>query len=246
MPAKQTLDRDTAVIVPIRSFAGALSRLRGVLDAPRCRELMMLMAGRVVAAADGLAVYVASDDAEVGEWAERLAATVIRVGRPGLSAAVTATTERAASDGFERVVVAHADLALAESLRPAVGPGLTIAPDRRRDGTNVLCVPTSAGFRFAYGIGSFARHVTHAREIGLAVNIVDDARLAVDIDNPEDLLELPESDRLALGLTPSRHRDKPDPDPQSERHLDKPDPDPQSERRRGGSRRAVPDPATSR
>lgn len=195
-------DPPTAVIVPVRSFEGALSRLAGVLGERRCHDLMRLMANRVVAAADGLPVYVATDDVEVAAWASDLGAEVAPVGRPGLSTAVSVTVGRLAAAGVERAVVAHADLALARSLRPAVGSGLVIVPDRRRDGSNVLCVPTSCGFRFAYGPGSFRRHLAEAERLGLAVTVVHDDALAADMDHPEDLLALPASERLALGLDP--------------------------------------------
>ena len=201
MALRQSVEEPTtAVIVPIRSFAGALSRLTGILGAPRCRDLMRLMASRVVAAADGLPVHVATDDAEVADWALGLGAAVVRAGRPGLTTAVSAAVDQLASAGVERVVVAHADLARARTLRPAVGPGLTIVPDRQRDGSNVLCVPAAAGFRFSYGPGSFERHVAEAHRLGLGVTVVEDDSLAADIDHPEDLLALPAKDRLALGL----------------------------------------------
>ena len=190
----------TAVVVPIRSFDGALSRLAGILGESRCRDLMVLMANRVVAAADPMPVHVATDDAEVAAWATDLGAAVVAAGRPGLTIAVTAAVDRLAAAGVECAVVAHADLALARTLRPAVGPGLTIVGDRRRDGSNVVCVPTAAGFRFSYGPGSFGRHVAEAQRLGLEVNIVDDSSLSIDIDHPDDLRHLPEDLRSALGL----------------------------------------------
>ena len=201
MPLPEISDTPTtAVVVPIRSFEGALSRLADALGRSGCRDLMRRMASRVVAAADGLPVHVATDDAEVAAWASNLGAAVVAVGRPGLTTAVSVTVDRLAAAGVERAVVAHADLALARSLRPAVGPGLVIVPDRRRDGSNVLCVPTDCGFRFAYGPGSFGRHLEEAGRLGLAVTVVEDDALAADIDHPEDLLALPAEDRLALGL----------------------------------------------
>ena len=190
----------TAVIVPIRSFKGALSRLAGILDEPRCRDLMRLMAARVLSAAEPLPVHVATDDAEVAAWATKLGAAVVPAGRPGLTTAVSMAVDHLASAGIERAVVAHADLALARTLRPAVGPGLTIVGDRRRDGSNVVCVPTAAGFRFSYGPGSFGRHVAEAERLGLDVSVVEDDSLSVDIDHPEDLRHLPTDLRSALGL----------------------------------------------
>ena len=190
----------TAVIVPIRSFDGALSRLAGILGEARCRDLMLLMADRVLSAADPMPVHVATDDAEVAGWATDLGAAVVAAGRPGLTIAVSAAVHHLATAGVERAVVAHADLALARTLRPAVGPGLTIVGDRRRDGSNVVCVPTAAGFQFSYGPGSFGRHIAEAERLGLDVNVVDDDRLSIDIDHPEDLGHLPEDLRGALGL----------------------------------------------
>lgn len=201
MPLPELSDNpSTAVVVPIRSFDRALSRLTAVLGRSGCRDLMRRLAGRVVAAADGLPVHVATDDAEVAAWAADLGADIVPVGRPGLSIAVSAAVERLASSGVERALVAHADLALARSLRPAMGSGLVIVPDRRRDGSNVLCLPTTCGFRFSYGPGSFQRHVAEAGRLGMAVTVMEDDALATDIDHPEDLLALPARDRLALGL----------------------------------------------
>ncbi len=190
----------TAVIVPIRSFDGALSRLAGTLGETRCRDLMLLMANRVLSAADPLPVHVATDDAEVAAWATDRGAAVVAAGRPGLTIAVAAAVDHLAAAGVERAVVAHADLALARTLRPAVGPGLTIVGDRRRDGSNVVCVPTAAGFQFSYGPGSFGRHVAEAERLGLDVNVVDDDLLSIDIDHPEDLRHLPEDLCGTLGL----------------------------------------------
>ncbi len=188
----------TAVVVPIRSFDGALSRLEGVLDAAGRKRLMRLMATRVVAAAQGLPVYVATDDAEVASWAARAGAGSLRAGRPGLSVAVASAVQCLAGAGTERVVVAHADLALARTLLPVVGPGLTIVGDRRGDGSNVMCVPAGCGFRFAYGPRSFQRHVAEAERLGLPVTVVDDQDLATDIDHPDDLRHLPETLRREL------------------------------------------------
>ncbi len=164
--------------------------------------MMRMMAHWVVAAADGLPVHVATDDAEVAAWARDLGADVVAVGRPGLNLAVSVAADQLAAAGVERALVAHADLALARTLRPAVGPGLVIAPDRLRDGSNVMCIPTTAGFRFAYGPGSFQRHVSEAERLGLSVTVLVDDTLAVDIDHPDDLRHLPQDMRDALELNP--------------------------------------------
>ena len=225
MPTRAANAATTAVVVPVRSFDGALSRLAGVLDRSRRRDLMRELAGRVVAAGRPHPVHVVTSDPEVAEWAGAVGAAAIRVGEPGpgpverpaaaaaeggeigLTASVTAAVERLAAAGVQRAVVAHADLPLVESLEAAVGPGLTIAPDRRRDGSNVVCVPAAAGFRFAYGPGSFERHLAEAGHLGLPVTVVDDPALAWDLDHPEDLAALSQSLTAAGvggGVSPGR------------------------------------------
>ena len=65
--------------------------------------------------------------------------------------------------------------------------GVTIVPDRRGDGTNVLALPTAAPFVFAYGTGSARRHQAEAERLGLPVRVVPDDALGWDIDTPDDL-----------------------------------------------------------
>ena len=64
---------------------------------------------------------------------------------------------------------------------------ISIAPDRHRDGTNVLSIPTNLDFSFAYGPGSFASHVTLAQDLGIEPHIIDVPGLAWDVDHPDDL-----------------------------------------------------------
>jgi 2-phospho-L-lactate guanylyltransferase (CobY/MobA/RfbA family) len=45
------------------------------------------------------------------------------------------------------------------------------------------------GFRFHYGEGSFARHFAEAEKLGLAIETVRSAGLALDIDTPKDLAD---------------------------------------------------------
>jgi 2-phospho-L-lactate guanylyltransferase len=65
-------------------------------------------------------------------------------------------------------------------------------PCHRDDGTNVLSLPTDIPFRFAYGPGSFRRHVLESRRLGLGIRVVRAADLAVDVDAIDDLRHLDE------------------------------------------------------
>ncbi len=65
---------------------------------------------------------------------------------------------------------------------------VVIAPGRR-GGTNMLLVRVE-GFRVSYHYGSFFKHLTIARRMGLRVRIFDSFYASLDIDEEDDLLEL--------------------------------------------------------
>jgi 2-phospho-L-lactate guanylyltransferase len=180
-----------AVLVPIKAFTAAKGRLDGALDAAGRAELARTLAAGVLAAAAPLRVLVVCDDDEVGAFARAHGAADLRQRAPGLNAAVTEGVGHLATTGVDRVVVAHADLPRPAGLTAlAAGEGVTLVPDRDDDGTNVLVVPAAAGFRFAYGRGSFAAHVAEAERLGLPVTVVRDDDLAWDVDTAEDLAGL--------------------------------------------------------
>jgi 2-phospho-L-lactate guanylyltransferase len=177
-----------AVLVPVKAFSRAKLRLAPAMSADRRAVLARQMATHVVASASGLPVAVVCDDEEVAAWAGGLGAMVIWEPGRGLNGAVQAGVRRLGDAGARLVVVAAGDLPLANDLHWVTRfPGITIVPDRRRDGTNVIAVPPTAGFVFAYGPGSFARHLDEARRLGLPVRVVHSSPLAWDVDVPDDL-----------------------------------------------------------
>ena len=180
-----------AVLVPIKAFAEAKVRLAPALDAGSRAALAEAMAAQVLVAAASLPVAVVCDDPGVADWARRHGALVVWEPGRGLNRAVEAGVLRLAEAGVERVIVAHGDLPLAHDLGAlGRGPGVTLVPDRRDDGTNVICLPATAPFRFAYGPGSFSHHRAEATRLRLPLTIVRDARLAFDVDVPADLAGL--------------------------------------------------------
>lgn len=180
---------DTAVVVPVKDFAQAKVRLAARLDATQRADLAREMAAIVLRAAAPLPAMVVCDDEEVRAWAHEQGAEVIWTPGLGLNGAVQAGVAELAARGVRTAVVAHSDLPLATSLEwVGATDGITLVPDRRLDGTNVLAVPAAAGFRFAYGAGSFDRHRVEGLRLGLAVRIVRDHRLGWDVDHPGDLV----------------------------------------------------------
>jgi len=176
------------VLIPVKAFDTGKARLAPALDRAGRAELSRQMATRVLEAAAPLPVAVVCDDPEVARWAVEHGALALPEPGRGLNGAVEAGVSRLAAAGASEVLVAHADLPLAHGLARLAGfDGVTLVPDRRDDGTNVACVPARAGFGFAYGAGSFARHQDEAARLGLACRIVRHPDLAWDVDLPSDI-----------------------------------------------------------
>ena len=179
----------------------AKARLADALSPSERSDLARSMATSVVAAAAPRPVHIVCDDPAVADWAGDIGASIIWKPGRGLNAAVSEGVAELAAAGFDRVIVAHADLphALGFDLvipqaddaagDAADGAAATVVlvPDRHDDGTNVISLPSASGFRFAYGPGSCDRHRAEASRLGLPVMIVRDARLGWDVDRPADL-----------------------------------------------------------
>lgn len=181
----------TAVLLPVKAFRESKLRLAAALEANQRLNLARLMAAHVAATAYDLPVWIVCDDEDVVAWAHSISAQTVWSPSKGLNAAVTDGVRVLAEEGFDQVIVAHADLPLATDLRPVADfPGVTLVPDRREDGTNVIGLPTTAGFKFHYGPSSFRRHREEAVRRGLEVRVLHDPTLSFDLDTPTDLEQL--------------------------------------------------------
>lgn len=179
------------MLVPVKAFGEAKRRLSPALAPIERARLTRRLAAGVVAAAAPLPVAVVCDDREVAAWARALGALVIWEPGRGLNGAVAEGVAHLAAEGTTTVLVAHGDLARPSGLPSLLGRhragSVTLVPDAREDGTNVAVVPAAAGFRFSYGPGSFRRHLDEVARCGLAVHVVHDDDLALDVDLPSDL-----------------------------------------------------------
>lgn len=139
-----------------------------------------------------VALLVACDDRDVRSWAEQIGAEVAWTPGLGLNGAIATGVTTAIEAGADHVIVAHADLARPASLLASARPGtITVVPDRRRDGTNVISFPADARVDPSYGPGSFRRHLAAAIQAagasGHRVRVLPDADLALDVDTVDDL-----------------------------------------------------------
>jgi 2-phospho-L-lactate guanylyltransferase len=179
------------VLIPVKAFHQAKRRLGTTLSDPDRVQLVRAMAAHVVAASAPLPVAVVCDDEHVAQWASDVGATVMWEPGQGLNGAVRAGVDRLARAGARWVTVAHGDLPRAHGVGVlAPFDGVTLVPDRRDDGTNVLRLPAGSDFCFAYGPGSFRAHRAEATRLGLPVRVLRHPDLAYDVDWPADVVEL--------------------------------------------------------
>lgn len=115
----------------------------------------------------------------------------------GLNPALQAMLDDSRGGLPDRLIVIHGDLPrltaadvqhLAELPQGVIG----IAPDRNGTGTNALSLPLPAArkLRFAFGAGSFARHLEEADRLVLPVEVLVSDGLGCDIDEPADLANI--------------------------------------------------------
>jgi 2-phospho-L-lactate guanylyltransferase len=178
-----------AVLVPVKRFTAAKGRLTGVLADDDRARLAEWMASGVLEVVAEIPTFVACDDREVADWATRMGAQVIWGADLGLNGAVDDGVRHIVSEGFDHVVVTHADLARPDALLDvARDGGITLVPDRRHDGTNVMSFPATHPIEASYGGGSFARHLEQAlawRSVPVEVRF--DLHLSLDLDTARDL-----------------------------------------------------------
>jgi 2-phospho-L-lactate guanylyltransferase len=177
---------DLAVLVPVKAFDQAKQRLIPVLTPNERIRLARWLAEGVIDAVGSLPTYVVCDDDEVRHWAHDAGATALWTARRGLNGAVDDGVAAISAEGFDHVVVAHADLPLPSGLTSiARERTATLVPDRRLDGTNVMSFPTPTPTPASYGVGSFERHRDASTAPAIEVRI--DHRLSIDLDTPSDL-----------------------------------------------------------
>ncbi|HVA07815.1 MAG TPA: 2-phospho-L-lactate guanylyltransferase [Acidimicrobiales bacterium] len=191
IPAAASALGPEVVLIPVKGFRQAKRRLGGSMSDDMRMRLVRTMAEQVLRACTPLPAAVVCDDPEVAEWAASRGATVMWEPGQGLNGAVRSGLQQLAEAGVQWVTIAHGDLPRATQLGTlAPFAGITLAPDRNDDGTNVLRLPVGCDFRFAYGPGSFTAHLREAFRVGLPVRVLRIPALAYDVDWPADLAEL--------------------------------------------------------
>ena len=184
-------------IVPAKSFARGKSRLTPVLARDErvgfARELFEhVLAVARASTLDG--VLVATDGDDVAELAERMGTHVFRdVQGERLAALIDRALAYAAARGARTAVVLMADLPFLEArdidalLTTLTSHDVVVVRDHRGPHTNALGLSPPTAIRTCFGRpDSFAEHCAAARAAGLRTVVLDNDRIAFDVDGPAD------------------------------------------------------------
>jgi 2-phospho-L-lactate/phosphoenolpyruvate guanylyltransferase len=211
-----------SAILPVKRFRAAKRRLESIAPRDRARLVEAMLA-------DVLAAITAAESVErvivvtSERRAERLAlrhaqraTTPIEVLRDpddaGHPEAATLGIIRAIALGAECVALLPGDCPLLdpnelddalERMRPG---RVAVIPDRHGTGTNGLLLSPPDAIGPAFGPGSRERHAERAERRGMEVAVEELGSLALDLDTPDDLVQLTAAVRSEPARAPETAR----------------------------------------
>jgi 2-phospho-L-lactate guanylyltransferase len=190
------------IIVPVKKFAEAKTRLAGVLPAADREKVAQLLAVTVLRQLARVRrvrrVIVASSEPSLVGVASEFSFEILPddPASPGLNAAIGKAVRQAVSDGAQDVGVVFSDLPLFladefdEVIRlhlEGTSRKVTLVRDRFGIGTNVrLCRPADL-LPPLYGRNSAGEYQRAAAACGAELRIVESDRLSHDLDQPADI-----------------------------------------------------------
>jgi 2-phospho-L-lactate guanylyltransferase len=200
------------ILVPVKDFANAKSRLAPVLSRAEREQLARAMFANVLnalcearhpllSAARPAAIGIVTRDPEAIAMAQQICPAgryeiVHDEQNAGETEAIAAATQGAIARGAKFTLVIPGDAPLVTAaeieqvLDAAPAEGTVLAPARDGEGTNAILRRPGDLFPLRFGNHSFAPHVCTAQATGKPVVILHLAGVALDIDRPEDLAAL--------------------------------------------------------
>jgi 2-phospho-L-lactate/phosphoenolpyruvate guanylyltransferase len=188
------------ILIPVKNLSNAKQRLSPLLDAAQRAELVRIMLSDVLRATaqfGGDDVSVVTSDSLAMDLAREHNFQIIRDEvNISESNAIAMATEMCVARGVESTLVIPGDIPLieAEDLRtiyntaPASGSVLVPSGDKR--GSNAVLRRPADLFPLRFGNDSFTPHLSAAIATNSTCVVLSLPRIGLDIDTPEDLLQL--------------------------------------------------------
>lgn len=186
------MSNDIAILIPVKSFRFAKSRLSGILPDDARGDLARELATSVLSMEiEGGRILAVFDDHEVGTWLTDMGFASIRTTATGLNASLGESIASLQSVGATSCLIMHSDIPCPQPPDAhviAMSEGLSVVtPDRRRDGTNLLGFSFGNSFRIAFGHHSYRRHCSAFEERRIDYTSITSDILGFDLDVPADL-----------------------------------------------------------
>ena len=179
-----------AIVIPLKGFHGAKTRLRDELGEAQASALAEKLATHVLEASKPRTRIVISDDDEILEFAESVGAVAFRTAFTTLNGAVDDAYGQL-GPSYKRLIFVHGDLARPQGLGTTTfRENISIYTDHAGNGTNVLVLPTGLDFRFAYGPFSAQAHQKEGFRLGVDCEVIRDSPWQFDVDEPGDTRHL--------------------------------------------------------
>ncbi|NLN70255.1 MAG: 2-phospho-L-lactate guanylyltransferase [Chloroflexi bacterium] len=197
-------------IVPVKPLRRGKSRLSEILseeERARLNHFLFFHTIDILLEVESISeILVISRDSNVLTMArDKGVRTVTENGAQELNNALLRASIFAQVFSSEGVLIVPADLPL---LRPVdvsdflalrkEPPTMVISPDRRRMGTNLMLINPADLISFSFGMESFERHCSLAKQNGAEVIVYENSRIALDLDIPEDYEILQSSNALPV------------------------------------------------
>jgi 2-phospho-L-lactate/phosphoenolpyruvate guanylyltransferase len=217
-----------SALIPVKGFRNAKQRLSPLLDVGQRGLLAEVMFREVLSQLLGVRglseTCVVTGDDRVAKIAYSLGAQVIREEvEKGETEAVDFARLELKKSGREAVLIVPADLplvrgtdiemVLAQIPDGAFSPFALLVPSHDRMGTNALLLAPPDLIQLRFGYDSFSYHSRQVAAQGLPLRLLENERIALDIDEPKDLdqflsfgLKNSGTDRLVRGILADARR----------------------------------------
>jgi 2-phospho-L-lactate guanylyltransferase len=191
---------DLWAVVPVKERGLAKERLVPVLGPEQRQALALAMLEDVLSAltvTPGVAgILVVTVDPEASRLAARYGARLVEAGaRNGHTGAVAAAVRLLAAEGRAGMLALPGDIPLVTSGELAEllaahppAPSFTIVPSHDKRGSNAIACSPPDAVPLRFGENSFYPHLRAAEAHGIKPDVLYLPGIALDIDNPEDVV----------------------------------------------------------
>ncbi len=186
-----------AILVPVKEPGIAKSRLSSLMTAAERSQFAWAMLQDLIRVVQPLPwpVVFVTNSHRVAAHAGKLGYRVLlEAEQTSESASIDAASGLLKSEGVEAVLRLPADIPMAQSCdvvelvsQAAAAPCAVMAPSQDRMGTNALLRVPPDVFPSRFGHNSFVLHLREAAAAVAQVRVVENARLALDLDDPSDI-----------------------------------------------------------